>query len=79
LIFESYLRVRYDLGIISSDPEEIKLSRFLQGVGTELSLDTPLGEVSAGVGVSFSAAGEVEGSVAERGPVLFYFTIGPEF
>lgn len=78
LLFDSYLRARYDVGMISADPEEIKLSRFRQGVGSELSLDTPLGEVSAGVGVSFSAPGDA-GSGVKRGPVLFYFTIGPEF
>ena len=79
LIFDTYLRARYDLGMISSDPQEIKLSRFRQGIGGELSLDTPLGEVSAGLGVSFSAPGEEEGAPVKTGPVLFYFTIGPEF
>ncbi len=79
LIFDTYLRVRYDLGMISSDPEEIKLSRFRHGVGLELSLDTPVGETSVGLGKSFLARHDLPGAPVSSGPLLFYFTIGPEF
>ncbi len=79
LLFESYLRARYDLGMISAVPEDIKFSRFRHGVGAELSLDTPLGEVSAGFGKSFYFRHELPNSPVTTGPLLFYFTIGPNF
>jgi outer membrane protein assembly factor BamA len=79
LLFDTYVRLRYDLGMISADPEEIKLSRFRHGVGVELSLDTPVGEVSAGLGKSFYARTDLPDSPVSTGPLLFYFTIGPEF
>jgi len=79
LIFDSYLRVRYDLGMISAVTEEIKFSRFRHGIGVELSLDTPLGEVSAGFGKSYYFRHDLPKSPVTTGPLLFYFTVGPDF
>jgi predicted acylesterase/phospholipase RssA len=79
LLFDSYLRARYDLGMISAVPEDIKFSRFRHGIGAELSLDTPVGEVSAGFGKSFYFRHELPNSPVTTGPLLFYFTIGPNF
>ncbi len=79
LIFDTYLRARYDLGVVSNDPEELTLSSFRHGVGMQLSLDTPLGEVSAGVGKSFYFQNDLPDSPVSTGPLLFYFTVGPVF
>lgn len=79
LLFESYLRVRYDLGTISNDPTELKFSEFKHGVGAELSLDTPLGEASLGVGKSFYFRHELPDSPVTTGPLVFYFSLGPRF
>jgi NTE family protein len=78
LLFESYLVIRYDLGTISTIPEEIKFNTFRHGVGTELRLDTPIGLAAFGAGKSFYF---IEGSSLTRvqeGPFLFYFMIGYE-
>jgi outer membrane protein assembly factor BamA len=76
LIFETYLTVRYDLGTISSLPQEVKLVNFRHGVGGALALDTPLGEAAFGVGKSFFFRQELPASPVSVGPLLFYFSVG---
>jgi outer membrane protein assembly factor BamA len=75
-IFETYLKVRYDLGTISLMPQELKFNTFRHGVGIEVALDTPLGPVSAGAGKSFYFMTDLPNSPVSTGPVLFYFSLG---
>lgn len=77
IIFETYLKFRYDLGMISEVPQELKLSRFRHGVGIELSLETPLGPASFAVGKSFYLRQNLPDNPLSFGPLLFYFTMGP--
>ena len=77
LLFDTYLGIRYDLGTISAIPEELKLSTFRHGIGTTLSMDTPLGAASFGVGMSFLFRRNLPSEPLSYGPVLFYFSIGP--
>jgi NTE family protein len=76
VVFESYLHLRYDLAMISELPEEIDIGKFHHGIGAELSLDTPIGPASFGVGRSFYLRKDVAGKPFSTGPALFYFTIG---
>ncbi|HUI63494.1 MAG TPA: patatin-like phospholipase family protein [Bacteroidota bacterium] len=78
ILFDSYIRARYDLGTISEVPEEIKLSTFRHGLGMELALDTPVGQAALGVGKSFFFNGDLPNRPIQWGPVLWYFTIGYE-
>jgi NTE family protein len=78
ILFDSYLRARYDLGTISEVPEEIKLSTFRHGLGLELALDTPVGQAALGVGKSFFFNGDLPNRPIQLGPVLWYFVIGYE-
>ncbi len=76
IIFESYLRARYDLGTISAVPEEIKFSTFRHAIGVELALETPVGPAVFGVGESFYFSKNLPQNPVQEGPFLFYFSIG---
>ncbi|MDI6767807.1 MAG: patatin-like phospholipase family protein [Bacteroidota bacterium] len=77
LIFETYFKVRYDLGMISLIPEEIKFSKFHHGIGAEIAIDTPIGPASIAAGKSFYFQRGLPKSSAAVGPLLLYFSIGP--
>lgn len=79
ILFETYLGFRYDLGMISKIPQELKFSQFRHGVGIELSLDTPVGPAAFAVGKSFYLLQDVITKPVSVGPLVFYFSIGPNF
>jgi NTE family protein len=76
VLFDAYLRVRYDLGTISAVPEEIKFSTLRHGLGAELALDTPLGQAAIGVGKSFYFSSTLPDGRIQYGPFVFTFMIG---
>lgn len=76
LLFNAYLRFRYDLGSISAIPEEIKFSTLRHGVGGEFALDSPIGPVTFGIGKSFFFNRKLPENPVQQGPFLFYFMIG---
>lgn len=78
LVFETYLRVRYDLATISEIPEQIKISAFRHGIGAELALDTPVGQAAVGAGKSFYPARDLPKNPIQEGPLLWYFVLGYE-
>jgi NTE family protein len=79
VLFETYLRVRYDLGTISEIPEEIKFSTLRHGLGLELAFDTPIGQAAVGAGKSFYFNKDLPGNPVQQGPLLWYFVIGYQF
>ncbi len=79
ILFETYLRVRYDLGTISEVPEEIKFSTFRHGLGLELAFDTPIGQAAVGAGKSFYFNRDLPNNPVQQGPLLWYFVIGYQF
>lgn len=76
IVFDSYIRLRYDLGSISNVPEEIKFSTFRHGLGAELALDSPVGPVVLAVGKSFAFVRDLPENPLQVGPFLFYFLVG---
>jgi NTE family protein len=76
LFFDTYLRIRYDLGAISAIPEELKLNTFIHGIGGELALDTPIGPAIFGGGKAFYFSRDLPQNPVQQGPFLLYFTIG---
>lgn len=78
LLFDTYLRVRYDLATISEIPQQLKFSAFRQGIGLEAALDTPIGQAAFGAGKSFFYNGELPANKFQHGPVLLYFVLGYE-
>ena len=79
VLFESYLRVRYDLGTISEIPEDIKFSTLRHGLGLELAFDTPIGQAAVGAGKSFFFNRDLPNNPVQQGPLLWYFVIGYQF
>jgi NTE family protein len=75
LLFETYVRARYDLGTISAIPEEIKFSSLLHGVGVELALATPVGPAVFGLGKAFYVSPDPTQPL-QQGPFMAYVMIG---
>lgn len=78
IIWDTYLRIRYDLASISAIPEQIKFGAFRHGIGAEVALDTPLGQAAFGAGKSFFLNHILPDSPVQQGPLLFYFVLGYE-
>jgi NTE family protein len=76
LLFDTYVRLRYDLGTISSEPEEIKFSGLRHGLGLELAFSTPVGQAAFGAGESFFFSRDLPNNPIQLGPLLWYFAIG---
>ena len=77
-VWDTYLRVRYDLAFISAIPEQITLSSFRHGIGAEVAFDTPLGQTAFGAGKSFFLNRNLPDNPLQYGPLLFYFVLGYE-
>ncbi len=76
VLFDTYLGVRYDLGTISTVPEELKFKNFIHGIGGEVAFDTPIGPAIFGAGKSFFLSRNLPDNPLQEGPLLFYFCIG---
>jgi NTE family protein len=76
LFFGTYFKIRYDLGSIWSQREQIRFKDLRHGIGTTLSFDTPIGPADFSVGKSFLFLNTQPKNIIRRGPVYFYFTIG---
>jgi NTE family protein len=77
IIFDTHLKGRYDLGMISAVPEDLKFREFRHGLGIELGLNTPLGPVMFGAGRSFFFRDDLSKPSISFGPVILYFSVGP--
>jgi NTE family protein len=78
LFFDTFLKLRYDLGWIWPNREDIKFGDLHHGTGATLSFKTPLGPADFSIGRSFLFYNNPNssGSSVSLGPVYFYFTIG---
>lgn len=74
LLLDSYFSVRYDVGGIWPSVDAIRLEDVHQGLGMQLSLDTPLGPARFAVGRSFFFLRHPDTMVL--GPYQVYFSIG---
>ncbi len=76
IFFDSYFKVRYDLGSIWAEQEQIRFKDLRHGIGASLSFDTPIGPADFSVGRSFIFKRTLPENTVSWGPVFFYFTIG---
>ena len=76
LLFDTFFRLRFDMGSISVTQEDIKFASLRYGIGTEVALDTPIGAAALGVGKSFYFGQDLPANPIQQGPFLFYFMIG---
>ena len=76
LFFDTYVRVRYDLGSIWEEREQIRFKDLRHGIGASLSIKTPIGPADFSVGKSFYFKNTLSNNAIVWGPTFFYFTIG---
>jgi len=76
IFYATYLNIRYDLGSIWQNRENIRLKDLRHGIGLTFSLDTPIGPADFSVGQSFFFRNTIDKYEIVRGPVYFYFRIG---
>ncbi len=76
LFFDAYVKVRYDLGSIWTEREQIRLKDLRHGIGASVSLNTPVGPADFSVGKSFYLKDTLPNNTVVWGPTFFYFTIG---
>ncbi|RCK75195.1 MAG: putative patatin-like phospholipase [Ignavibacteriae bacterium] len=75
IIYPTFASFKYNLGMISSIPQELKLIDMRHGFGFQIGIDSPIGAVNAAVGRSFFLPKKVK-TPPSVGPWLFYFSIG---
>lgn len=74
LFFDTYASFRYDIGGIWYVPEQIKFANLRQGIGANLSFDTPVGPAKFSLGNSFYFLNNPDRVIF--GPLIGYFSIG---
>ena len=79
IFFNTYLKLRYDLGSTWEVPEEIRFKDLRHGIGVSISFDTPLGPADFSIGRSFKFVRNLPDNPISWGDVLFYFSIGYDF
>lgn len=76
IFFDTYFKLRYDLGGIWKNAASIKFNELRHGVGITLAFDTPIGPADFSVGRSFYIRNDLLRKPLSLGPYLFYFAIG---
>ena len=76
IYFDTYIKVRYDIGSSWINQEKIRLNDLRHGLGLTVSFDTPVGPADFMVGRSLYLKDTSPKRIASRGPFMFYFTIG---
>lgn len=76
IFFETYFKVRYDLGSAWDEQEQIRFKDLRHGLGATLSFDTPIGPADFSIGRSFLFKKNLPGNPVSTGDVFFYFSIG---
>ena len=76
IFFDTYFSMRYDLGAIWGEQEQIRFKDLRHGIGASLSFDTPVGPAEFSVGKSFLFRKNLAGNPIIWGETMFYFSIG---
>ncbi len=79
IFFPTYASIRYDLGSIWAEKEDIRFKDLRHGIGFTFSLKTPIGPANFSVGRSFIFRNTFSKNTLSLGPVFFYFTIGYQY
>lgn len=76
VFFDTYIKLRYDLGTTWQEPSQIRFKDLRHGIGSILSFDTPIGPTEFAIGRSFLLKKELPENPVVWGEVFFYFSIG---
>ena len=75
IFFNTYLKLRYDLGSTWEFPEQIRFKDFKHGIGATISFNTPIGPADFSIGRSFKFKRNIPNNPITWGETLFYFSI----
>lgn len=76
IFFDTYLKVRYDIGSTWPEQENIRFKDLKHGIGGAIAFDTPIGPAEFAVGRSFLLRNDISKNPVRWGEPLFYFSIG---
>lgn len=76
IFFDTYFKIRYDLGSTWDQQEQIRFKDLRHGIGGALSFDTPIGPAEFAIGRSFLLKNDLFRNTISWGDVLYYFSIG---
>ncbi|HTR81827.1 MAG TPA: patatin-like phospholipase family protein [Bacteroidota bacterium] len=76
ILWDTYLRARYDFGSIWPQPENISLKDLHHGIGAGIAIDTPAGKASISVGRSFFVRRDLLTQPLSLGPIVTYVSFG---
>ncbi len=76
LYFDTYFRLRYDLGSTWAKEDAIRFKDLKHGIGTTISINSPIGPADFSVGRSFTINRGSTKNPIIYGPIYFYFSIG---
>ncbi|MCX8011371.1 MAG: BamA/TamA family outer membrane protein, partial [Ignavibacteria bacterium] len=76
IFFDTYFKIRYDLGSAWLTPTSIRYKDFRHGIGVSLSFDTPIGPANFSIGRGFFVRNDLLKKPLSFGPYEFYFEIG---
>ena len=76
VFFDTYLKVRYDLGRAWEQQEQIQFKDLRHGIGGSISFNTPIGPAEFAVGRSFLLKRNIPSNPISWGDYMFYFSIG---
>lgn len=76
IFFDTYFKLRYDLGGIWKNAVSIKFNELRHGLGVTLAFDTPIGPADFSIGRSFYIRNDLLKKPLSLGPYMFYFSIG---
>ncbi len=74
IFFDTYVSLRYDIGAIWENPENIRIADMNHGIGLTVGIDTPVGPARFSMGRSFFFLDDP--AAVGWGPLLLYFAIG---
>ncbi len=76
IFFDTYLKLRYDIGSAWENREAIRYKDLKHGIGATLSFNTPIGPADFSIGRSFFIKDRLPKNTLVKGEPFFYFTIG---
>jgi NTE family protein len=79
LFFDSYFSLRYDLGNVWENADDIRFKDLRHGIGFSLGFNTPIGKSSFSIGKAFLIKKGLKRDSFIWGPYTYYFSIGIDF
>ncbi|HEX2788311.1 MAG TPA: patatin-like phospholipase family protein [Ignavibacteria bacterium] len=76
IFFDTYAKIRYDIGKVWENAEDIRLKDLRHGIGLSIAFDSPIGEASFSVGKTFLINRGLASDSFLFGPYTFYYSIG---